>query len=67
LVDDAKGLTELFHAAKVAVVTVSVNTHRDIKLDLVICVIGLRLSDIPGYAGSSKHDTREGVVDGIGG
>ena len=65
LVDDAEGLAELLHAAEVTVVAVTVDADGDVELDLVVGVIGLGLADIPRDTGSTEHDTREGVVEGI--
>lgn len=67
LVDDAEGLAELFHAAEVAVVAVSVYADRDVKFYLVVGIIRLALAYIPRYAASSKHDAGEGVVESVGG
>ena len=67
LVDDAEGLAELFHAAEVAVVAVSVDTHRDVELHLIVCVVRLAFADVPGDTASSEHDAGEGVVEGVGG
>ena len=67
LVDDAEGLAELFHAAEVAVVAVAVDAHRDVELDLIICVVRLAFADVPGDTASSEHDAGEGVVEGVGG
>jgi hypothetical protein len=55
--DDAERLAELFHAAEITIVAVAVHTDRNIKIDFIVCVVWLRLSDIPWYTGSSKHDT----------
>ena len=66
LVDDTKGLTEFFHAAEVAVITVAVHTDRNVEFYLVVSIVGLGLSDVPRDARTSKHDTREGIVDGVG-
>lgn len=65
LVDDAERLAELLHAAEVTVVAVTVDADGDVELDLVVGVIGLGLADIPRDTGSTEHDTREGVVEGI--
>ena len=65
LVDNAKGLAELLHAAEVTVVAVTVDTNRDVELDLVVGIIRLGLADVPGDTGTTEHDTREGVVEGI--
>lgn len=65
--DDAKGLTELLHAAEVTVVTVTVDTDWDVELDLVVGVVWLRLTDIPWDSGSAEHDTSERKVEGVGG
>jgi hypothetical protein len=66
LVNDAEGLTELFHTAQVPVITVAVDANRNIELYLVVCVIWLGLADIPRHTGTSEHDTGEGVIDSIG-
>lgn len=67
LVDDAKGLTELLHSAQVAIVTVAVYTNGDVELYLVVCIIWLRFTNVPGYAGAAKHYAGEGVVQCVGG
>ena len=67
LVDDAEGLAELLHAAEVAVVAVAVDTHRDIELHLIVCVVRLAFADVPGDTASSEHHAGEGVVEGVGG
>ena len=67
LVDDTKGLTELLHAAEVTVVAVTVDTNGNVELDLVVCVVGLGLADIPWHTRTTKHDTGEGVVESISG
>lgn len=65
--DDAQGLAELLHSAKVAVVAVAILANRNIELDLVVGVVGLALSDIPRDARASKHDTGKGQVQGLSG
>lgn len=67
LVDDAEGLAELFHAAEVAVVAVSVYADGDVKLHLIVRVVWLAFAYIPRYTAASEHDTREGVVESVGG
>jgi hypothetical protein len=67
LVDDAQGLAELLHSAEVAVVAVAVLADGDVELNLVVGIIGLALSDIPGHAGTSQHDTGEGEIESLGG
>ena len=67
LVDDAEGLAELLHPAEVAVVAVTVDAHRDVKLDLIVCVVRLAFADVPGDTASPEHDAGEGVVEGVGG
>lgn len=67
LVDNAERLTELLHTAEVTVVAVTVDTDRNVKLDLVVCVVGLGLADIPWHTRTTKHDTGEGVVQSISG
>ena len=66
LVNDAQALTELLHAAQVAVVAIAVNANGDVKLDLVVSVVGLRFPHVPGHAGATQHDAAKGVVECIG-
>ena len=66
LVDDAEGLTELLHTAEVTVVAVTVDADGNVELNLVVGVVRLGLADIPGDTGTAEHDTREGVVEGVG-
>lgn len=67
LVDDAEGLTEFLHTTEVTVVAVTVDADGNVELDLVVCVVGLRLADVPGNTGATKHDTGERVVESISG
>lgn len=67
LVDDAQRLAELFHAAEVAVVAVAVGADGDVKLNLVVGVVGLALADIPRDTGTAQHDAAEGQVQSLGG
>ena len=67
LVDDAKGLAELLHAAEVAVVAVSVYSDWDVKFYLIVRIIWLALAYIPRYTAASKHDAGERVVESVGG
>jgi len=66
-VDDAQGLSELLHAAEVSVVAVTVLADRDVKLDLVVGVVRLALTNIPRDAGAAEHDAGEGQVQSLGG
>lgn len=67
LVDDAEGLAEFFHAAEVAVVAVAVDADGDVEFDLVVGVVGLGFSYVPGDAAAAEHDAGEGIVEGVGG
>ena len=67
LVNDAQRLTELLHTAEVPVVAVTVDTDGNVELDLVVRVVGLGLTDIPGDTGTTQHDTSETHVERIGG
>ncbi len=64
--NDTKGLPELLHTAQVSVVAIAVDADGYIKLDLVIGVVGLTLSDVPWDTGSSQHNTGEGEIEGLG-
>ncbi|KAI6770051.1 hypothetical protein HG530_004680 [Fusarium avenaceum] len=65
LVNNTEGLSELLHSAKVSVVTVTVGSNRNIKLNLVISVVWLVLADIEGNTGTSEHDTGERKVQSL--
>ncbi len=67
LMDDAEGLTELLHATQVTVVAVTVDTDRNVELDLVVCLVWLRFADIPWDTRTSQHNTGEGEVECVGG
>ena len=64
---DAEGLAEFFHAAEIAVVAIAIHTYWDIELDLIVGVVWLAFSHIPGDAAAAEHDAGEGVVEGVGG
>ena len=66
LMDDAEALAEFFHATEVAVVAVAVYAHRHVKLYLVVGIVWLAFSYVPGYTRTSKHDATETVVEGVG-
>ena len=59
-------MSKLLHPAKIPIITVSILTNWNIKLDLVIGVIGLGLAYVPGDAGAAEHDPGEGIVEGVG-
>ena len=65
--DDAEGLAELFHAAEIAVVAVAVHAYGNVEFNLVVGVVGLAFSHVPGDAAAAEHDAGEGVVEGVGG
>jgi hypothetical protein len=65
LVNDAQGLAELLHSAKVTVVAVTVDTNGNVELNLIVGIVGLRLADIPRDTGTTEHDTSETHVDGV--
>ena len=47
--DDAVRLAQLLHTDEVAVVTVAVDADGDIELHLLVDIVGLLLTQIPGY------------------
>jgi hypothetical protein len=67
LVNNAEGLTELLHAAKVTIIAVTVDTDGNIELNLVVSIIRLRLADIVWNTGATEHNTSETHVERIGG
>lgn len=66
LVNDPERLAELGHTAQVAVVAVAIGTDGNVKLYLVVGIVGLALADIPWDTGSTEHDTSKGQVQGLG-
>lgn len=64
--DNPQALSELLHPTQVPIITITIHTHRHIEFNLIICVIRLRFTDIPGYTGAAEHDAREAVVEGFG-
>ena len=64
---DAEGLAEFFHATEIAVVAIAIHAYWDIELDLIVGVVWLAFSHIPGDAAAAEHDAGEGVVEGVGG
>ncbi len=67
LMYDSERLAEFLHAAEVAVVTIAIHTYRDVELNLIVGVVGLAFSHIPGDAAAAEHDAGEGVVESVGG
>ena len=65
LVNDPQTLPELLHPTQVPVIAISIHANRDVEFDFVVGVVGLGLADVPGYAGASEHDAREGVVKSV--
>ena len=59
LMDDSQTLAELFHAAEVAIVAVSVDTDRHVKFHLIIGIVRLALAHIPRHTTATKHHTTE--------
>ena len=65
LVDDAKGLAELFHADEVAVVAVTIDADGDVEFDLIIGIVRLGFTNVPRNTRTTEHDTGERIVEGI--
>jgi hypothetical protein len=65
LVNDAQGLAELLHTAKVTVVAVTVDTNGNVELNLIVGIVGLRLADIPRDTRTTEHNTSETHVEGV--
>ena len=59
LLHDARGLPHLLHADAVAVVAVAVLADRDVELEFLVALVGLRLAQIPRRARPAHHDPRE--------
>src|SRR5262249_44013678 len=66
LVHDADRLPHLFHADAVAIVVVTVLADRNIEVELLVALIGLRLAQVPGRAGAAHHHARESPGPRIG-
>lgn len=65
--NDTEGLPEFLHTAQVSIVAIAVDADGDIKLDLVVGIVRLALSDIPWDTRPSQHDATKGEVEGLGG
>src|SRR5258708_16798472 len=55
LADDSGGLAQLLDAHQVAIVTIAVDAHRDVKIHQVVDFVGLLLAQIPLDAGAAQH------------
>jgi hypothetical protein len=65
-VNNAKRLSEFLHSAQVSIIAITINTNRYVEFNLVVCIIGLTLANIPWYARTTEHNTSERVVQGVG-
>lgn len=65
LMNDTKGLAELLHAAKVSVITISIDTNGDVEFYLAVGIVGLGFADVPWNAGTTEHDSGKTVVEGL--
>lgn len=54
LLNDADALPHLLDATQVPVVAVAVDTDRHVKLDLAICIVRLRLTQIPRHTRATQ-------------
>ena len=63
LVDDAKGLAELLHSAEIAIIAITIDADRDVKFNLVVCVVRSALSDVPRDTGATQHNTSEREIE----
>lgn len=48
LMNNAQRLSKLLHSAQVPIIAVAVDPNRDVKFDLVVGIVGLGLSHVPG-------------------
>ena len=62
--NDAIGLTQLLNANQIPVVTVTGFANRDIKIHLVINIVGLVFTQIPSNARTAQHRSGEAQVFG---
>jgi len=61
--NNSQRLSEFFHSAEVAVVTIAILSYRYVEFNFVICVVRLALSDVPRHTGSTQHDSSEAIVE----
>src|SRR5258706_14646464 len=59
LLHDAHRLAHFLHPYEIAVVAVAVLADRDIKIELRITFVRLRLTQIPGRPGAAPHKAEE--------
>mmetsp|Transcript_4758 Transcript_4758/g.11747 ORF Transcript_4758/g.11747 Transcript_4758/m.11747 type:complete len:443 (+) Transcript_4758:85-1413(+) len=63
--DDSDALPHLLHADEVAVVAVSVRSHRNVKLHAVVHVVRLHLANVPRNPAAAQHGAGEAVRHGV--
>jgi len=63
LFDDAVGLTHFFNAHQIAVITVAGFADRNVKVHLVVNLVGLLLAQVPGKTGTAKHGPGKSEVE----
>ena len=59
-------MAEFFHATQIPIIAVAVDPNRDVEFDLIVCVVGLRFTDVPGYTAAAQHYAAKGVVERFG-
>ena len=62
---DAHRLAHLLHADDLAVVIVAVPADRDVEIELLVALVGLRLAQVPRRPGAAHHDARETPAPGV--
>ncbi len=58
LAHDPYRLAHLLHADEIAVVAIAVLADRNVEIHLRIALVGLRLAQVPGSAGTAHHHAR---------
>src|ERR1700730_15363515 len=64
LADDTGRLTQLLDAHQVAIVTIAVDPHRDVKIHAVVDFVGLLLAQVPLDAGAAQHRAGKSQLHG---
>jgi hypothetical protein len=64
-VDYTERLSKLLHSTQIPIITITIHTNWNIKVDFSIRIVGLTLPNVPWHSRTSKHDTGERIVKGI--
>merc|ERR1719328_736124 len=65
LLNDSQTLSHFRHPLQISVIAISIGSHRNIKVNQVIGIIGSSFSNVIFDSCASEHDSTASPVDGI--